>query len=125
WPTTPPATTADKFPGISPIADLVSGGYCSRTYAGLKDEGRFTPPSLQGTIAFPATAGGIEWGGGAVDPTSNTYVVNSSDVVQIYKLLTRDDYNKAIAEPGASKDGYSAMEGAPYGFQLQTFLTPG
>ena len=126
WPTTPPQTTPDKFPGINWLADLVSGGYCSRTYAGLRDDGRFTPPSLQGSIAFPATAGGVEWGGGALDPSSNTYVVNSSDVVQIYQLLKRADYDAAVREHGSEGGGgYSAMEGAPYGFRLQTFLTPG
>jgi quinoprotein glucose dehydrogenase len=127
WPTTPETTTPDQFPGISSLADLVSGGYCSRTMAGLRYEGRYTPPSLKGTLAFPATAGGVEWGGGAVDPASNTYIVNSSSVAQIYKLLTRDDYNKINA--GRSMDqkntsGYYAMEGAPYGFELQTFLNP-
>jgi len=125
-PDVPAPTTADKFPGVSPIADLVSGGYCSRTYAGLRDDGRFTPPSLKGSIAYPATAGGVEWGGGALDPTSNTYVVNSSDVVQIYQLLKREDYDSAVRAHGSEGGGgYSAMEGAPYGFRLQTFLTPG
>ena len=75
----------------------LSGGYCSRTMAGLRYEGRFTPPSLKGTLAFPATAGGVEWGGGALDPTTNTYIVNSSSVAQIYKLLTRADYDKINA----------------------------
>ncbi|MDR3474031.1 MAG: PQQ-binding-like beta-propeller repeat protein [Devosia sp.] len=125
WPTTPPATTPDKFPGISWMADLASGGYCSRTYAALRDDGRFTPPSLKGSITFPATAGGVEWGGGALDPTSNTYIVNSSDVVQIYQLLKRSDYDAALRARGSEGGGgYFAMEGAPYGFRLQTFLTP-
>ena len=124
WPTTPGATTPDQFPGISTLADVLSGGYCSRTMAGLRYEGRYTPPSLKGTLAFPATAGGVEWGGGAVDPTTNSYIVNSSDVAQIYKLIPRDDYNKLSVQPGASEQGYYAMEGAPYGFQLQTFLNP-
>lgn len=62
-------TTPDRFPGISWLADAVSGGYCSRTMDQLRYEGRYTPPSLKGTLAFPATAGGVEWGGGAVDPT--------------------------------------------------------
>jgi len=127
WPTTPPATTPDKFPGISPLADLLSGGYCSRTMAGLRYEGRYTPPSLKGTLAFPATAGGVEWGGGALDPTTNTYVVNSSDVAQIYKLVKRDDYNQINAGKNVEQknaNGYFAQEGAPYGFELQTFLNP-
>ncbi len=127
WPTTPEATTSDKFPGISRLADIASAGYCSRTYAGLKNEGRFTPPSLQGSIAFPATVGGVEWGGGAIDPTTNTYVVNSSDVVQIYKLLTRADYQKINQDRSMdtkNANGYFAMLGAPYGFHIETFLNP-
>jgi quinoprotein glucose dehydrogenase len=128
WPTTPVATTPDQFPGISKLADIASAGYCSRTLAGLRYEGRYTPPSLgNGTLAFPATAGGIEWGGGAIDPTSNTYVVNSSEVAQIYTLLKRDDYNKVNAGENIGQknaNGYFAMLGAPYGFYLQTFLNP-
>lgn len=122
WPTTPEATTPDNLPGISTIADIASGGYCSRTMASLRYEGRFTPPSLKGSLAYPATAGGVEWGGGALDPTSNTYIVNSSSVAQIYKLIPRADYDRLSKAPGAS--GYFAMEGAPYGFKLDTFLNP-
>ena len=127
WPTTPEATTPDQFPGVSWLADAASGGYCSRTMSGLRYEGRYTPPSLKGTLAFPATAGGVEWGGGALDPTSNTYIVNSSEVAQIYRLLTREDYNKVNAGKNMEQknaNGYFAQEGAPYGFELQTFLNP-
>jgi len=127
WPTTPPATVPDQFPGVSWLADALGGGYCSRTMAGLRYEGRYTPPSLKGTLAFPATAGGIEWGGGALDPTTNTYVVNSSDVAQIYTLLPRADYDKVNAGKNIEQknaNGYFAMLGAPYGFELQTFLNP-
>ncbi|MEJ0097522.1 MAG: hypothetical protein WDM84_05750 [Bauldia sp.] len=108
----------DRLPGISAIADLASGGYCRRTLAALRYDGRFTPPSLKGSLAYPATAGGIEWGGGALDPTSNTYIVNSSSVAQIYKLIPRADYDQLSKAPGAS--GYYAMDGAPYGFKLDT-----
>jgi quinoprotein glucose dehydrogenase len=127
WPTTPEATTPDQFPGISWLADAMSLGYCSRTMAGLRYEGRYTPPSLQGTLAFPATAGGVEWGGGAVDPTTNTYIVNSSQVAQIYKLIPRADYDKINAGKdieAKNSNGYFAQLGAPYGFNLQTFLNP-
>lgn len=127
WPTTPEATTPDQFPGISTLADVLSAGYCSRTMAGLRYEGRYTPPSLQGTLAYPATAGGVEWGGGALDPTTNTYVVNSSSVAQIYRLLKREDYDKVNAGLSIGQknaNGYFAQLGAPYGFELQTFLNP-
>ena len=126
-PTTPAPTVPDEFPGISPVADISSLGYCSRTLAGLRYDGRFTPPSLKGTLAFPATAGGVEWGGGAIDPATNTYVVNSSAVAQIYRLIPRAEYEakiKGLDDKKRGEEGYFAMEGAPYGFQLQTFLNP-
>jgi quinoprotein glucose dehydrogenase len=126
-PATPEPTTPDKFPGISTLADVVSGGYCSRTMAGLRYDGRYTPPSTKGTLAYPATVGGVEWGGGAVDPTTNTYIVNSSSVAQIYKLLPRAEYDKINAGKSIGQKnskGYFAQLGAPYGFYIETFLNP-
>lgn len=126
-PTTPEPTMPQQFPGISPIADIASAGYCSSTFNSLRYEGPYTPPSLKGTLAYPATAGGVEWGGGAVDPTTNTYIVNSSEVAQIYKLLTRADYdkiNQGRSTEGKNAKGYYAMLGAPYGFYIDTFLNP-
>ena len=116
---TPAPTVPDDWPGVSKVADLASLGYCSRKAKALRYDGRFTPPSLEGSIIFPPTTGGVEWGGGAVDPTSDTYVVNSSRVVQIYQLIKRADYQK-----DAGKSGYFAQAGAPYGFHLKSFLNP-
>ncbi len=60
----PPAPTIpDRFPGISKLADIASFGECSRTLKGLRYDGRYTPPSLRGSLAYPSTAGGVEWGG--------------------------------------------------------------
>ena len=66
--------------------------------------------------------GGTEWGGGAVDPKTDTFVVNSSSVVQIYRLIKRDEYNKE--SDNGTKGGYYAQSGAPYGFHINTFLNP-
>ena len=63
-------TVPDQWPGVSTLADVASLGSCSREAKTLRYDGRFTPPSLQGSIIYPATAGGVEWGGGAVDPAS-------------------------------------------------------
>ena len=62
---------------------------CSRTVKGLREDGIFTPPSLQGTLTYPPTSGGIEWGGSAVDPVNQIYYVNSSSIAQIFKLIPR------------------------------------
>ena len=118
----PEPTIPDRFPGISSLADAVSLGWCSRKLSGLRYEGRFTPPSLKGTLAYPPTTGGVEWGGGAVDPASGTYVVNSSSVAQIYTLVPRDQYQAQVNN--GERAGLYAMAGAPYAFRLETFLNP-
>ncbi len=119
----PAPLTPDTWPGVSRLADLASFGYCSREAAKLRDDGRFTPPSVEGSLIYPPTTGGAEWGGGAVDPASGIFVVNYSSVVQIYRLIPRADYKEAAAK-GGETGGYFPMTGAPYGLQLTTFLNP-
>ncbi len=116
----PAPTVPDRFPGISKLADFTSLGYCTRTYSRLRDDGRFTPPSIRGSIAFPGTVGGVEWGGGAVDPVSQTYVVNSSNVVQIFKLIPRSSKQSR----SDTKESGSPQYGTPYAISLAPFLSP-
>lgn len=124
----PIPVVADTWPGVFKFSDWVSFGYCSRKLASLKYQGRFTPPSEQGSLIFPATAGGVEWGGGAVDPNKQIFVVNSSLAVQIYKLIPRADYDDFVKYHHRANLGEAfgtfAMAGAPYGFKLDTFLNP-
>ncbi len=120
YPTGLEPTVPDRFPGISSIADWASFGACSDTFNKLRYDGRYTPPSVKGSLAYPSTAGGIEWGGGAVDPEKNIYVVNSSAVAQIYRLIPRKKFDE-ITRNGPV-DGYYAQAGAPYGFYLHNFV---
>lgn len=121
----PESVVDDKWPGVYWLADLASAGHCSRTAAGLIDKGRFTPPSLEGSIVYPGTIGGVEWGGGAVDPNSGIFVVNYSSAVQIYKLIPREQYDGLANSPeGLETGGFFPQTGSPYGVQLLTFLNP-
>ncbi|WP_309085627.1 pyrroloquinoline quinone-dependent dehydrogenase [Chelativorans sp.] len=113
-----------EWPGVFWLADALSFGYCSRKLKELRYEGRFTPPSLQGTLVYPPTVGGVEWGGGAVDPESQTFVVNHSHVVQIYQLIPREQYNKDVEDRAHQLGGLAPMNDSPYGFRLTTFLNP-
>jgi len=120
YPETLQPTVPDTFPGIFKLADWAGLGECSATLAKLRHDGRYTPPSVKGTLAYPSTAGGVEWGGGAVDPRTGVYVVNSSAVAQIYRLVPRDQY-EADKKKGSAKD-YYPQTGAPYGFYLHNFV---
>jgi quinoprotein glucose dehydrogenase len=121
--TTPVPTIPNHWPGVWPLANIVSFGACGREAHRLRYAGRFTPPSRRGSITYPATAGGIEWGGGALDPRTNTFVVNSSSVVEIYQLLSRKKFDAVAKGPGGNeRTGYSPMTGDPYGFRMGDFF---
>jgi quinoprotein glucose dehydrogenase len=119
---TPRPTIPDTTPPVSKLADIVSFGECSRWKARLRDEGRYTPPSIRGSISWPATVGGVEWGGGAVDPTTGTYVVNSDRVPQVYTLVPRAEADKQYGSALRGAGGYAAQAGSAYGFKLENFL---
>jgi len=118
----PEPLVAENTPPVSTLADLVSFGECSRWKARIRDEGRYTPPSIRGSISWPATVGGVEWGGGAVDPTTGTYVVNSDRVPQVYTLVPRAEADKKYGNALRARDGYAAQQGSAYGFKLENFL---
>ena len=124
YPTLPVPLTNDDWGGVWGLADTASLGWCSREFEKLRYEGRYTPPSLQGSLAFPATAGGMQWGGGAVDPETGIYYINSSNVVQIYQLIARGEYDQLTSGGSEASGGLFPMNGAPYGFRLTNFMNP-
>jgi len=46
-------------------------------FRSVDSKGVYTPPSLRGTMLFPGTDGGGEWGGAAFDPETGLLYVNS------------------------------------------------
>jgi quinoprotein glucose dehydrogenase len=56
----------------------------------LDSNGMYTPESLRGTILFPGTDGGGEWGGAAYDQESGLLFVNSNEQPWIIRMVTPD-----------------------------------
>ena len=95
---------------------------CAKLIAGARAEGLFTPPSLQGTIIYPFTGGGVNWGGLAFDPGHNVVYVNTSSAMHLVRLIPRD---KVLATHQAElKLEVGPNEGAPYGVSRQVVLSP-
>ena len=67
-------------------------GACAKAIASARGEGRFTPPSLQGTLVMPFTGGGVNWGGLAVDGGKGVVYVNSSNLLHRVTLFLAADY---------------------------------
>ena len=74
--------TADMLTRRTPEAHAAA----AKTFASVRSRGQWDPPSEQGTIILPGLDGGGEWGGGAFDPETGLFYVNSNEMAWILKL---------------------------------------
>ncbi|MBY5313889.1 glucose/quinate/shikimate family membrane-bound PQQ-dependent dehydrogenase [Rhizobium leguminosarum] len=85
-------------------------------------EGRYTPPSLKGTIVYPGNFGTFNWGSVAVDPERQimfgmpTYLAFTSRLVPAADIPPRGQDEKG------SEQGLNRNDGAPYGVFMGPFL---
>ena len=123
FPLAPPALALQKISvddawGPTP-GDL---GFCRKQIAGLRHDGIFTPPSLQGTIETPGVLGGMTWSGYAFDPQRSLLVTNTNNMPTKVKLIPRADFSK---DEVRTEDGeYSPQTGAPYGLFRRFIQSP-
>ena len=94
-------------------------GHCKRTAKKLRNEGLYTPPSLEGSIHYPSGVGGNNWGGPAIDPGRNIMVVNTNNMASLIVMVPREDCNKPLEELSINKNqvrftNIEENEGAPY-----------
>jgi quinoprotein glucose dehydrogenase len=96
---------------------------CREKLAALRNEGAFTPPSLRGTLVYPGTAGGVNWGGVAYDAGRRLAVLNLNRIAQAVTLVPRD----APLDPGEDRRPARltfAQEGTPYRAVLEVVTSP-
>jgi quinoprotein glucose dehydrogenase len=106
-------------------------GKCRDLLKRYRSDGIFTPPTVEGSIHYPSAAGGVNWGGGALDQAHSLFIVNQSRVPSIVKLVPREDYEKIKSTiptftrslPGTTAL-YGAMEGTPYAIRRELALSP-
>lgn len=63
----------------------------------LRNQGQFTPPSLEGSVVFPGFDGGGEWGGPAFDPETGELYVNANEMAWILRLVKRPETKSEAA----------------------------
>jgi len=117
FPVAPPALvpqrlTADDAWGPTP-EDRET---CRNWIKGYRNEGIFTPPSIQGTLAVPGYLGGMTWSGYAFDPQRSLLVVNTNNIAARVRLIPRDKVQSDNEE-----GEYGPQRGSPYGM-LRRFL---
>lgn len=93
---------------------------CRDAFKAARNEGLYTPPGTQGTVLFPMTGGGINWGGVAFDPDRQIVYANTSRAAHLITLAPRSEAERA-------KEGgheFGPQEGTPFAMTRQVMLSP-
>ncbi len=97
---------------------------CAEIIAGYRSEGLFTPPSLEGSIQYPGSAGGPNWGSVAIDPHTAVLYVNQMRVSGVVQLIPRAEYEKLDESAAVYPNELYPMKGTPYGLRRGPLLSP-
>ena len=99
---------------------------CRALMKNLRSEGIFTPPSVQGTIAFPGNLGGMNWSSGAFDPVHQMFVTNVNNLPMEVRLIARDEYEaiEKASKQGRFRAEVSPQHGTPYGMSRRVLASP-
>jgi quinoprotein glucose dehydrogenase len=62
---------------------------CRSQIASLRNDGIFTPPSLEGALEYPGFGGGINWGGVAIEPERQLLITNVMRLPTWVRLAAR------------------------------------
>jgi quinoprotein glucose dehydrogenase len=115
--------TPDDAWGVTPFDRAA----CRKWIASARTGPIYTPPSTQGWIMYPGTAGGMNWGGGAYDPTRSLLVTSTSQVGMWLRLFKNDDVpleKDFDASAGAPQGRPAVIRGTPYALEQKILLGP-
>jgi quinoprotein glucose dehydrogenase len=95
---------------------------CTKWLESVRAEGIYTPPAMGGSLSYPFTGGGANWGGAAYDPKRNLLVINMSSLAHDIALIPTDGL--AEAREVFHDQQVSPMTGAPYGVKRALIASP-
>lgn len=103
-------------------ASLIDQMICRINFNKLNYQGRYTPPSLKGSLIYPGNFGTFNWGGIAVDPENGVMFGMPTYLAFTSTLIPKEDVGDA--ETNTGEHGVNANEGADYAVELGPFLSP-
>lgn len=97
WPTQPFPTKPKPFArqsftekDINPYLPKDEQEEIRQKLRSYRNEGLFTPPSLQGSVEIPGHNGGANWGSSSVDPIKGEFYVVTKESPTVLKLIPGD-----------------------------------
>ncbi|CAI9401092.1 Quinoprotein glucose dehydrogenase [Pleomorphomonas sp. T1.2MG-36] len=115
----PPLQEKDMW-GVTMFDQLA----CRVRFHQLNYEGRYTPPSLNGTLVYPGNFGVFNWGSVAVDPERQVMFGMPTYLAFTSRLVPRADIPPPGENEKGSEQGLNRNDGAPYGVVMGPFLGP-
>jgi quinoprotein glucose dehydrogenase len=101
---------------------------CRKEIAPLRNDGVFTPPSLQGSLIYPGDVGGMNWSGMSFDPVRGLLITSTNRVARAVTLIPRDpvdDRKQRRALEQADPESEVALQtGTPYLMKRIFLLSP-
>jgi quinoprotein glucose dehydrogenase len=119
-PLAPTTLSSDDAWGLTPW----DHGQCRTLIERYRNDGIFTPSSLQGTIQYPGVSGGTNWGSAAFDPDRGWVILNMSRLPSLTGLIPLEKLESG--PPDVPDDAaISQMRGTPYGlYRVPALLSP-
>ncbi|MGA7995102.1 MAG: PQQ-binding-like beta-propeller repeat protein, partial [Bradyrhizobium sp.] len=123
FPTHVPALMPQRFSTADVFKPFPTFGRpaCEKELEGLRDDGLYTPPSTRGTLEFPMTGGGVNWGGAAFDPVNQILYANTSYAIHVIKLIPRAEAEGFKPPPGRE---LGPQRGAPFAMTREVAMSP-
>lgn len=115
----PPMRAADMWG-----ASLVDQMICRIQFQSLRYEGRYTPPSEQGTLVYPGNFGVFNWGSVAVDPERQVMFGMPLYLAFTSTLVAKDNGKTPGGATNQGEQGLNENAGADYAVELGPFLSP-
>jgi quinoprotein glucose dehydrogenase len=127
FPTFPPPLVPEKFSSEDVWgATREDRQWCAERLKGLKSEGIFTPPSLEGTIVFPSNIGGVNWGGISHDPERGLLIAPTNRIALFVRLIPRKEYEALRSTDAANRlsGEFGRQTGTPYAMYREFLRAP-
>ena len=120
----PPALTGRDMWGATMFDQLA----CRIAFQRLRYEGRYTPPSEQGSLIYPGNFGVFNWGGISVDPVRQIAFATPTYLAFKSQLVRRPDNSTLVVQgkerPHDSLPALNENFGAPFAVKLSAFTSP-
>lgn len=111
FPNLMPPISADDAWGLMIWDEMM----CANTLNQLRNDGIYTPPTVEGSLFYPGNGGGNNWGSPAINPDSQTMYVITGRTVNHLKLTPREE---------CEKQGRPNQKGTPYCSETSLLMSP-